>query len=819
MDSAPSLSVLSLPPPPESLDDDGDPMSLSDLPAPSEVSDAQDLEQDMEQALHDGHCPAEETEQVQSVASSIEPQEEPSPTFSSEEPTAQPHFPSTTPHLSINRAGSQSPQTLSVAQSSPAISAMFTPTPAFPPRPRPRFFAPGLPSTPAIATERSELDNKDLMTPYARRRSFLIDVINSTARPRFAQPTPHPPHTAYSATLDDLDEEGDSASPDPSSQHSGKKPTVEQPLVSDTTVKPLNGAFAAFTPGPRQRTRTMGRLSHPLSRGWTASASESEEVGGGASFTSTASSHDLTAHPRANASFDHVMGLGAGGHGIGRFNAGKLNTYLHGLNRRLQVESESLTGQVELLHKENFTLAEANAALQEEMEHLRQQILTGGAGSRRSSTGRRLSDIGSTLGEVKEDAGGEWVEEKLEMERELDALGAELHDCRREQEEAIATLEVERTERSRDKERWRERMGEVERGVETIIHDLEAKAEKADAAAQESSKKDRLLEELEQALARVEEEAEIARTRAESAEKTLEGHGELGGKLLEVNGKLAKSNAALHDLRSQVGQLEDEIAEADQRLQDEQLRAKKLQDDMDSREVRLEDLERKRSAQEAKLRECDRELQDAKAYITELEADAGLALDHIEALQQEIQDDRAVAAIKQESERNGELVTQLEDALDAAEQKMRADDEALTELRGRIATLERERERDRAEKSRTNEHNAELEEAEDQIEALERELDNAHREISRLNNELAQSPARKALDRARDAKIELLEKEKEDLQELLNSLKHEGAGWNTPGRFSNASGISPIHRQVLNMTLKTPKTPGAPLRDVSISCH
>jgi chromosome segregation ATPase len=233
----------------------------------------------------------------------------------------------------------------------------------------------------------------------------------------------------------------------------------------------------------------------------------------------------------------------------------------------------------------------------------------------------------------------------------------------------------------------------------------------------------------------------------------------------------------------------------------------------------LEDLERKRSAQEAKLQECDRELQDAKAYITELEADAGLALDHIEALQQEIQDDDAVAAIKQESERNGELVTQLEDALDAAEQKMRADEEALTDLRGRIATLERERERDRAEKSRTDERNAELEEAKDQIEALERELDNAHREISRLSNEIAQSPARKALDRARDAKIELLEKEKEDLQELLNGLKHEGADWNTPGRFSNASGISPIHRQVLNMTLKTPKTPGAPLRDVSISCH
>jgi predicted RNase H-like nuclease (RuvC/YqgF family) len=134
-----------------------------------------------------------------------------------------------------------------------------------------------------------------------------------------------------------------------------------------------------------------------------------------------------------------------------------------------------------------------------------------------------------------------------------------------------------------------------------------------------------------------------------------------------------------------------------------------------------------------------------------------MALDHIEALHQEIQEahekaiggDSAAATIKQESERNAELVAQLEDALDAAEQNMRADADTLAELRSRIATLEREREqeRDRAEKSRNDERNAELEEAEDQIEALERELDDAHREIGCLNSELAHSPARKALDR------------------------------------------------------------------------
>ena len=125
-----------------------------------------------------------------------------------------------------------------------------------------------------------------------------------------------------------------------------------------------------------------------------------------------------------------------------------------------------------------------------------------------------------------------------------------------------------------------------------------------------------------------------------------------------------------------------------------------------------------------------------------------------------MRDDSAAVKLKRETQRDAEFVKQLEDALDAAEQKMRADSEDLTELRSKVAILEHER--DSAEKSRTDEHNANLEEDEEQIETLERELDDAHREIGRLNNELAHSPARKALDRVRDTKIELLEKEKED---------------------------------------------------------
>ena len=48
-------------PVPLSCLDEGDHMSLSNLPALSNVSVAQDLKQYLEQALQDGHCPAQET--------------------------------------------------------------------------------------------------------------------------------------------------------------------------------------------------------------------------------------------------------------------------------------------------------------------------------------------------------------------------------------------------------------------------------------------------------------------------------------------------------------------------------------------------------------------------------------------------------------------------------------------------------------------------------------------------------------------------------------------------------------------------------------
>ena len=60
-----------------------------------------------------------------------------------------------------------------------------------------------------------------------------------------------------------------------------------------------------------------------------------------ASFISTASSHDLTTHHRVNTSSDPAMGFwpGAPGHGVGRFNAGKLLAWVESMTSREEWES------------------------------------------------------------------------------------------------------------------------------------------------------------------------------------------------------------------------------------------------------------------------------------------------------------------------------------------------------------------------------------------------------------------------------------------------------------------------------------------------
>lgn len=772
----------------------------------------------------------------------------------------------------------RSPIAPSTAFSSPAPSAAFTPTPAIAPRPRARFnIAP--PPQDLDTQEDIEVDS-ELVTPHTRRRSFLLSVINSTARPRMkVVPTPHP-HRRLSAL------------------------PVMNEVAEDRQATPgtaMHKAFAGITPRPRR-----GRMSHPLAQTYIPDSDASEARDGDnlspcddaserASVISTTSSHDLVTHVRANTSYDPALGLGERGK-MGRFDAQKLNAYLHGLNRRLQEENMDLIARLQKY---------------EEVKQGPRLSIESAAKERRISAGKSLGDV-----EEESDAEG-WAEEKLELEALVQKMTEDLHQVTVEKDQVVKSLDKERDERARDKERWRERMTEVEEGVSEIIAELERRVEEAEEkhadAVEEIRKTKRDAEKVQDHL---ETERDLAFERAAKAENALESGKELGGALKEANAKISTLSSNLQAATAHIKELEEEstafhqkVGGLEKELKEEKLsnklaeedfhsqlsemgtevmrataRVSELQRELAERDTDLDRLEEelqvkldtlaefqrcaaqgdKETAEElrslksyivelkrelaerdtdldrlegelqvksdtvAELQRCAargdketaEELRSLKSYIVELEESTGervkdlqdqLARAQDRVDQYEVEEEHAndrMERLEKEGDRATELARQMEEALEAAEEKMKSDEERIADLRGKVAALERvqEKQRDLAMADPPSNHEAE--------EALEAELDEANKEIARLSALLQQSPARRAIDKAKDTRIEVLEREKEELLERVRALKSSYADMATPHRVVSTSGISPIHRHVLSMSLKAPKTPGAPLRDV-----
>ena len=690
------------------------------------------------------------------------------------------------------------PTTLSL--SSPAPSATFSPTPAFP-RPKARFNVQALSDTPH--QQQTELQNEDPVTPHTRRRSFLLSVINSTSRPRLKFPTPHPRRSDFNA----------------------------QDSSSDTQLTPcinLQTAFAGATPRPRAR----ARLSHPLAQTYTASPIDSSSDSGRrealphwatptsdgerASFISTTSSHDLTTHQRVNTSFDPVMGLGAQGHGVGRFNAGKLNAYLHGLNRKLQEENEVLVQRLRRVEEDK----------------------TATFGSSASEGSRRVSLTGTALEDVEEDVGEEgWVEEKVALEKMVEAFRIQLQRSNSEKEETETALDEERKERARDKERWRERMAEVEKGVGEIVKALEEKLQDAEKRVKDVERsKGEVVMDSQRRLAEAEEGRNALVERVRKAEQALESGQELGGELRAANERVEKVMGDLRNANLQIRELQDEVMRSDGRvdelekdLKEEKEFAEHLEAESKGKLRELASVYERLKSMEDEFQHVEEEMRVTKTYAADLEEGAETAIERIESLEEKLASARAridemsaseeqanekLEKLERETQRKADLARQMEEALDAAEKKMLADEEEIADLKGRVATLQREKEREREKSDHPMELSRARTSTEADVEALEDELDDANREIARLTTLLDQSPARKAIDKAKDTKIELLEMEKEELMERVKALRMAMSERGTPSRISNASGISPIHRHVLSMSIRGPKTPGGPLREV-----
>ncbi|KAF7308937.1 PACT-coil-coil domain-containing protein [Mycena kentingensis (nom. inval.)] len=671
--------------------------------------------------------------------------------------------------------------------SSPATSVAVTPTPAAP-RSHARFNLPSpsndVPATPA------QNRGTEPATPATRSRPFLLSLVNNTSsRPRFKNLTPHPRRVQP-----DTDTDADA---------------TPGPRVASLT------AFAGATPRPRSL--------HPLAQAYTPSDSESEagatDTGfdpatpapahDGMSVISTASSHDLTTQPyRANTSFDPTMGFNGAQalHGVGRFNASKLNSYLHGLNRRLQEENEALVERIRDLER---TPAGSEAD----------------QGSRRTSlASRRTSLAGTPLGNVAEDVAGEgWLEEKAELEDLVEGLKEEAERNQDHVADLEKALEKEKAGRLGDNEHWKGKIREVEKGVNEHVGTLEQGLENAERRAEfaEKSLKQTAADAAKQ-LEELRAERDLALERAEA----LEGQRELGGELREAHARLEKAMSDLRNANSQIKGLEDEVMQSDARLDD-------LENELKEERALTKGLEAELQTLRGEHDETERELEATKGYVDELEQAVKEAVEAGEALQDDLaearekiaqfdaardEDTQQVELANDGRDRAEELARQLEDALQAADTNMRNSDEEIAQLKGKIVSLERETERQR-EKSASNISINRLVPGptEEDVNELEEELDAANREIARLTTLLEQSPARKAIELARETKIEILERERDDLL-ARNAALRGGVSFSnaiTPNKLNNTSNISPIHRHVLSMSMRMPRTPGGPLRDMS----
>ncbi|OJT11389.1 hypothetical protein TRAPUB_12084 [Trametes pubescens] len=752
----------------------------------------------------------------------------------------------------------RSPTPLSAAFSSPG-SAMFTPTPAFQPRPRARFGGPLTSTTPLPTTtpqvrfdtdetpkqyayepedheeeEEEEVHDaypiaEDPATPHAHKRSFLLSVINSTARPRLRYPTPHP------------------GTPGDESQSQSQSPESHSEVQATPAVT-LRKAFAGVTPRPAVAKRA--RLSHPLTQAWkvtseSGSGSESpyDPAMDRASFVSTASSHDLTTHARANASFDPLMGLAERGHGVGRFNAGKLNSYLHGLNRRLQEENENLVARLRAFEEKYGRDVEGSPAATRAPSSSATPAWDPPA-TRRSSGGRRVS-AGPALGlgdVTEEDVGEAWMEEKAALEEVIDEIKEELEACTADKTKAEEALEAERAERARDKDRWRERMIEVEKGVEGIVADLERRLGEAEESAKRvDAERSEDVKDAERRLAVVQVEKEVLAERLKKAEGALESGRELGAEVNAAHEQLAQVRGELQNAQRQMKELEDEVMRADERqdeteasLQAERKRTAALEEELRDKMEELSNAVYQTERLEEEIRKVRAQLRESEDAAAQYEADAAADGHRIQDLERQLvaaqenanqltseleleqqDNDRLV----EESERASELARQMETALEAAEKKMLADEQEVATLKATVASLERAAERQQERSVSVSQlgpsQSTIARDLQAEVEALENELDDAHKEIARLQTVVAQSPARRAMENAKDARLELLEKEKEDLLERLKSLKNQSGIFGTPGRRASGSNMSPLHRQLLNLSFKSPKTPGGPLRDLS----
>ncbi|KAG8985046.1 hypothetical protein FRB90_004976, partial [Tulasnella sp. 427] len=599
-------------------------------------------------------------------------------------------------------------------------------------------------------------------------------------------------------------------------------------VIVNTSTRPR---FKAATPYRRQR--------------YSMSPSQLQTPGGSdpnGSFVSTASSHDLTIHPRANASFDLISNT------QGRLDHGKLQKQLSRMNQVLSKENAELNDQKVSLEESNLKLAEDNEELRKLVQALREGV----------ELHEAHIDMLESAGPVQED-------EKEELYAELEAAEKELETAKRQAEDlhsqlttAQKALREERAAHVTSKDEFEARLTQEAAEAEKILATLNKKilAVEADAKTMRKLAESReeeiesLRERLETADRSDEDNLQRAEQRAEDLRRAKD---KIQDRVVELEQERDAAKSKLNAQISTVQHLESRLERVEFDLKSERSRSKEVETELQSTKEtllltaqQLGDIESVLEKTSQELARKHESLSDAKERIAELEARISLEADtkglkeKVDALEDDLH------GVESENQRLERSTKRMESALEDADRRASAFEEDKATFNVKIAVLEREK-KDlqellaQARKNRPNtpsnsvsgnfdgEDHMSLIKHEDEIRRLEHELDSAYREIGRLRHDLCQTPCRKAIQTAKEEKIRILEDQKKELLEQLSSLRRILAEhvsvWEEPisvapgvtnksVRLGSNQGTPAAHRSILSLR-GTPKTPRGQLKDVT----
>ncbi|KAF8677776.1 hypothetical protein RHS04_05866 [Rhizoctonia solani] len=610
----------------------------------------------------------------------------------------------------------------------------------------------------------------------------LSAAVDISRRTLTASPTPTPTPVPTRTHYPIPQTPGDGLDGGMASRH---PPGTANRLSRSFMMQVINSA-ARPTLRPKPTPFTRGKFQTPAARRLSEALAIDNGVGS-SSFVSTASSHDLAIHRRANASFDAIAHA-RGGSG-GDFDQRKLRIYLQSLNKHLSDENTACRDDIAMLKRACLELINRLATRGVKVD---QYALLPTIDLEEDPGEPRDQQV-----EIVEDTSDELVNalKNLETARsETEAMRVELEAA---QEDATAARE----EVVKVTDQCNAQMADLETDVQKVIQKLEDRLNEREAEA--AQLRERLIDRSRDVYHEHAEELELERQHASKLEAEVT---QLTGELAIANGESRNLKAELRDLKAALRTEQAGAIERIQTLETENAEwAKKARE----LEQEIDELDTFAHERDVLVRERDAALNDKSRILRERDT----AIRERDELLED-QDE-----LMREKEAAQKEVARMEQALEEADARIVEDAEQLKSLQGKVTSLERERTDLLVNRSVRGRSSAEdripLHEHEALVSELEAQLDDAHREIAKLT---AKSPTSEALNKAKDLRIQQLEKEKDVLLERVQNMRsnNSAGGSDTTGRLTPSGSLGSLAlNRLAAMNLRTPKTPGAALKEPS----